>query len=271
MADFLGDPRFPDKAMRNTSRALKIEYFQGLYKQYSRLDFTRHEDRPIAIAGLERRLRDAFSTKGGFGIFDDGDHSQLDNGFFHRSLLWKRSEEEITEDTHRGKESVTDWLEPIVFPKERDMHVPTWSWMAYKGAIDYMDPPYGTADWETKEIIPPWTQGQKEPTDAVPLGRQIALKAIVRDFNVAGSRPDEVKLVYDRERTTASDGRRAQCVVVAKSKERKEEKFKSCFVLLVTETQTAEDGTKVYKRAGVGVMLERFISLDNEGVRARIL
>jgi hypothetical protein len=271
MADFLGDPRFPDKAMRNTSRALKIEYFQGLYKQYSRLDFTRYEDRPIAIAGLEKRLRNAFATQGGFGIFDDGDRSQLDNGLFHRSLLWKRSEEEQPEDAHRGKDPVPHWLEPIVFPPERDIHVPTWSWMAYKGAIDYMDPPYGTADWETKEIIPPWTQGQKAPTNPVPLGRQVALQVVVRNFNVAGSRPGEVKLVYDRERTTASDGRRAQCVVVAKSKERKEEKSKSCFVLLVTETQTSDAGAKVYKRAGVGVMLERFISLDSEGVKARIL
>jgi hypothetical protein len=271
MADFLGDPRFPDKAMRNTSRALKIEYFQGLYKQYSRLDFTRYEDRPIAIAGLEKRLRNAFATHGGFGIFDDGDRSQLDNGLFHRSLLWKRSEEDVHEDEHRGQGAVSHWLEPIVFPPERDMHVPTWSWMAYKGAIDYMDPPYGTADWETTEITPPWTQGQKAPTDLVPLGRQVALQAVVRDFNVAGSRAGEVKLVYDRERTKGSNGQRAQCVVVAKSKERKAENSKSHFVLLVTETQFSTAGTKVYERAGVGVMLGLFIGLAGEGVKAWIV
>jgi hypothetical protein len=35
MADFLGDPNFPEKAMRTHSRALKISWFQELYKQYS--------------------------------------------------------------------------------------------------------------------------------------------------------------------------------------------------------------------------------------------
>ncbi|KAH7385408.1 hypothetical protein DE146DRAFT_748230 [Phaeosphaeria sp. MPI-PUGE-AT-0046c] len=257
MADFLGDPRFPEKAMRDDSRALKIEYFQGLYKQYSRLNFTRYEDRPFAIAGLERRLRDAFDTKGGFGIFDDGDRTQLDNGMFHRSLLWKRGEDDIQE-TLDGKDPVVEWLEPIDFTSERNIQVPSWSWMAYKGAIDYMDPPYGTADWETKEIIPPWTQGRRARDYPALLDRDIGLEVIVRDFN-------------DRERTTASDGRRAQCVVVARSKEPKDERQKRIFVLLVTATQISGMGPKLYKRAGVGVMLGRFVTLQGDGLSARVL
>lgn len=271
MADFLGDPRFPSKAMLDPSRALKIEYFQGLYKQYSRLDFTRHEDRPFAIAGLERRLRDAFSTQGGFGIFDDGDRKQIDNGLFHRSLLWKRGEDDLLEMGIDGKEPKVEWLEPIDFPSERNIRVPSWSWMAYKGEIDYMDPPYGTADWETKEIIPPWTQGRKASSYPPPADRDIALQVIVRDFNVAGSKPGEAKVVYDRERTMASDGRRAQCVVVARSKEPKDEKLKNYFVLLVTAMQVSGAGPKLYKRAGVGVMLGRFVALEGEGSAARVL
>lgn len=271
MADFLGDPRFPDKAMRERSRALKIEYFQGLYKQYSRLDFTRYEDRPFAIAGLERRLREAFGTKGGFGIFDDGDRTQIDNGLFHRSLLWKRSEEEVREDVQDGKEPVVDWLQPIDFPEERNITVPTWSWMAYKGAIDYMDPQYGTADWETEEIIPPWTQGRQASNGFSPMSRDITLQVIVRDYNVAGNKPGEVKLVYDRERTTASDGRRAQCVIVAKSKEPSLERAKRYFVLLVTAIGKADSQPKMYRRAGVGIMLGRFIALEDKGIAAQVM
>jgi hypothetical protein len=105
----------------------------------------------------------------------------------------------------------------------------------------------------------------------VPLGRRIALQVVARNFNVAGSRPGEVKLVYDRERTTASDGRRAQCVIAVKSKERKEENPTSCFVLLIIETRSSEAGAKVYRRAVVGVMLERFIALNGEGVKGRIM
>ncbi|KAF1913083.1 hypothetical protein BDU57DRAFT_541758 [Ampelomyces quisqualis] len=270
MADFLGDPCFPEKAMQDPSRALKIEYFQGLYKQYSRLDFTRYEDRPFAIAGLEKRLRDAFATNGGFGIFDDGDRSHSGNGLFHRSLLWKRSEE-VREELQDGQKPVVDWLQPIDFPEERNITVPTWSWMAYKGAIDYMDPPYGTADWETKEIIPPWTKGHNTSVGSIPPSHDITLQVVVRDYNVAGSKPGEFKLVYDRERTTASDGRRAQCVVVAKSKEPGQEGAKRYFVLLVTATGKAGSEPNMYKRAGVGVMLGRFIALEGDGVVAQVM
>jgi hypothetical protein len=268
MADFLGDPRFPAKAMRGSSRALKIEYFQGLYKQYSRLDFTRYSDRPFAIAGLEKRLRDAFGTRGGFGIFDDGDRGEVENGLFHRSLLWKRSEDddEVREHVKDGKEPVLKWLEPI----GGKAWVPSWSWMSYKGAIDYMDPPYNTADWETKEIIPPWTQGRKVPAPVV--DSDVALVAVVRDFSVAGNKPGECKLTYDMERTTAPRSHRVQCVVVAKSKDPQAERLKRFYVLLVAAQVVTEGKEKVYQRVGTGVMLGRFISLESkDGVPARIL
>jgi hypothetical protein len=131
MADFPGDPNFPDKAMRVRPRALKNEYFQGLYKQYSRLGFTRWEDWPIAIAGLEKRLQRAFGTKGRYGIFEDG--NKPDGGLFYRSLLWRRAW-----DSDEKRDD--DALEVITFSAERRSHIPSWSWMAYKGCIDGQDP-----------------------------------------------------------------------------------------------------------------------------------
>ena len=109
-------------AKEKKRRALEVEYFQDLYRRYSRLDFTRIEDRPFGIAGLERRLLEAFKTKGGFGIFDDGD--KRDHHLFHRSLLWCR-----------GDDEPDSGMVPIRFPGDRDIHVPSWSWMAYKGSI----------------------------------------------------------------------------------------------------------------------------------------
>ncbi|KAF2188522.1 hypothetical protein K469DRAFT_565361, partial [Zopfia rhizophila CBS 207.26] len=253
MADFLGDPKFPDKAMRANSRALKISYFQDLYQQYSRLGFSRIEDRPIAIAGLEKRLQKAFHTKGGYGIFDDGP----DGGLFHRSLLWQRGEDEAS-------------LTPIVFPVERNSRVPTWSWMAYKGGIDYGDPPFQTADWEKNEIRPPWTRGDNGHVDSAHQDTEMALGATVRDFTVAGRKADEVKLIYDTERT-ASDGQRRQCVIVARSKDGKTDKDKRHYVLIVTPTDaTAARGDKIYKRVGAGFMLGKHIALDKPGTAARI-
>ena len=259
MADFLGDPSFPDKAMK-ANRAEKIAYFQALYQQYSRLDFTRYEDRPIAIAGLEKRLQKAFGTKGRFGIFDDGDLP--DDGLFHRSLLWQRGTEEGDDTT----------LLPIDFPPERNIKVPSWSWMAYKGGIDYTDPPFQSAEWETKELIPPWTRGGEVRTDSAPQDGEIALLATVRDFTVAGRRQDEVDLTYDTGRTTASDGKRAQCIIVAKAREGKMDRDRRHYVLLVTPTQKATGrGEKLYERVGAGFMLGKYITLEGPGIVAKII
>lgn len=259
MADFLGDPDFPRKAMHAKSRALKVSYFQGLYKQYSRLDFTRHEDRPYAIAGLEKRLQKAFETKGEYGIFDDGD--KRDGGLFHRSLLWQRGEEKNDEST----------LVPIDFLKKRDIHVPTWSWMAYKGGIDYTDPPWDKAFWEKKEIVPPWTRGSPRETQSGPSKGRIGISAIVRDFNTAGYKHGELKLTYDTEQTTGSDGQRAQCVVVARSRAESHDSEKTFYVLLVTATaRKGGRGEKIFQRAGAGHMLGKFIMLEGPGIPATI-
>lgn len=259
MADFLGDPNFPDKAMR-ANRAEKIAYFQGLYKQYSRLEFTQYEDRPVAIAGLEKRLQRAFGTKGAFGIFDDGD--KTDHGLFHRSLLWQRGEEP----------GDPPFMTRIDFPPERNVHVPSWSWMAYKGGITYIDPLFQSADWEMEEIIPPWTRAGNRDTDTTPQSGEIAILATVRDFDVAGRKQGEVDLTYDEERTRASDGQRTQCVIVAKTKGGSSNQVRRYYVLLVASTgATTGRGEKKYKRVGAGVMLGKFIILDSPGIAARII
>jgi hypothetical protein len=258
MADFLGDPSFPDKAMRVRSRALKIEYFQGLYKQYSRLSFTRWEDRPVAIAGLEKRLQRAFNTKGRYGIFDDGNRS--DGGLFHRSLLWRRA-------WKVAEKKDGEPLEVITFPSEKDFHVPSWSWMAYKGGIDYTDPPFKSAIWETKELIPPWTRGEYRDPD---VNEDVAIAAIARDFNLKGRDPEEVKIAYDTEKS--SEGQRVQCVIVARSNVARSDQDRRCYVLLVIPTQDeVEDGRLAkYKRVGAGFMLGKYITLDKPGKEVRI-
>jgi hypothetical protein len=267
MADFLGDPTFPTKAMR-ANRARKIAYFQGLYKAYSRLLFTRFSDRPFAIAGLEKRLQSAFTTRGAFGIFDDGDKE--DGGLFHRSLLWQRGEEKDDDPN----------LTPIEFPATRNgqVRVPSWSWMAYKGGIDYIDPPFETADWERREVIPPWTRGGSNnntsnlPVDTESQAGEVVLTARVRDFKVAGRLPDEVKITYDAERTSASDGQITQCVIVARIKGGSSNLLRRYYVLLVTATQGVSGrGEKRYKRVGAGFMSGKYINLEGEGIDARIV
>lgn len=242
--------------MRTESLALKISYFQTLYQQYSRLHFTRIDDRPFAIAGLEKRLQKAFRTQGDYGIFD---HGGPQRSLFHRSLLWQRAKDSPP-------------MSPIVFPLARNVRVPSWSWMAYAGAIDYTDPPFQKADWEMKEISSPWSRGANGEVETTGHNANALLKATVRDFNVAGRREDETGLVYDTERT-ASDGQRTQCVILARSKEGagRAEREKRFYVLLVARTgETTPRGEKIYRRVGAGYMLGKYITLEGLGTPGRI-
>jgi hypothetical protein len=256
MADFLGDPKFPNKAMAS-SRGLKIRYFQDLYKQYSRLKFTRIEDRPFAIAGVENRLWKGYNTEGGYGIFDDGPG----NGLFHRSLLWQRGEDEPPPG-----------LEAIVFPPGSNTSVPSWSWMAYRGGIDYLDPPFDKTDWEKNDIHPPWTRGNNSARALETAHRDagIELVAVARDFNVARSQIGEVKLVYDTE-SNKSDGSKVRCVIVARSKEGRTDSEKTHYVLIVVSmNQTGAGGDRIYKRVGAGYLPGRCIALDKPSTPVRI-
>ncbi|KAI1121969.1 hypothetical protein F5Y10DRAFT_255134 [Nemania abortiva] len=253
MVDFLGDPRFPYKAM-SSRRGLKIVYFQDLYKQYSRLDFTRVEDRPFAIGGLENRLRTAYKTKGGYGIFDDGQGK----GLFHRSLLWQRSE--------APEGAPIPWLSRISFSSHRNISVPTWSWMAYQGGIDYLAPEFDNTDWETDDIQPPWSNESEIPAN----DSRTKFVVTAREFKVAGWRESEVKLVYDTDRQRPGGTRRVQCVIVARSRHGQSDAEKRYYVLIVEPTGPINDVEKVYERVGAGFMLGKFITQDKPGVRGVI-
>ncbi|KAF9882273.1 tol-like protein [Colletotrichum karsti] len=254
MAEFLGDPRFPEKAMRENSRAIKIRYFQDLYRRYSQLEFTHIQDRPIAIAGLENRLRKAYWTKGGFGIFDDGPG----HGLFHRSLLWQRGEEETS-------------LKPIDFTSSPESAAPTWSWMAHEGGIDYLDPPFQQMEWEQNEIEPPWsvTGGGSDGYNPS------HLKVVVRPFDVAGApgrKTGDIRFIYDNpNRRATSDRQGPMCVVIAKEKQDKPAGEKRHYVLVVLSIPGAtEQGQKLFTRLGVGYMPGKCITLEGTGNRGLV-
>lgn len=257
MADFLGDPRFPDKAMRTPSRALKIKYFQDLFKRYTSLDLTHSSDRPFAISALEKRLQGAFRSRGTCGIFDDTNPENP--GLFRRSLLWHR----FTDDENE------QFLRTIEFPANRNVHIPSWSWMAYEGRIAYFDPDFLESDWETKEIVSPWSEHTN--TESAPQTPDIALTVTVRDFGLHEHDENEFKLVYDLGRTTASDGQRTQCVILARSKEGTSDREKWFYVLLVEATGGyTSSGDIIYKRVGAGYMLGKYIKLEVDGVIGKV-
>lgn len=190
----------------------------------------------MAIDGLQSRILDALRSRGGFGVLDEGAGKK---GLLRRSLLWHRAP-----DTPR--------LDRIVFPADCAIAVvPSWSWMAYAGAIDYFSPDFGQVAWE--DLQSPWS-GSGEPglirtlqSDA--RGGGIALVGWAREYDPMKAGPDEAKLVLDAP--GLSGQRRTRCVVLGRLKG----SVQTSYVMLVQETAARDrDGSKIYERVGAGFL-----------------
>jgi hypothetical protein len=122
-----GGPDFPNSAL-TVHKMSPFSIFKELYKHYSQLEFTHLSDRGIAARGLEDRLCRAFQCRGRYGILADESGSYLGH-----SLLWRRE---------------LDYpMSKIEFQPNRQP--PSWSWMAYNGAINYFNIRSGETKWNT--------------------------------------------------------------------------------------------------------------------------
>lgn len=264
MADFLGDPNFPDKAMKS-ERGVKIRYFQDLYMKYSRLQFSEIADRPFAIAGIESRLRKAYKAKGGWGILDGGAGTSL----FHRSLLWRRGSDE----------PLDPGMTCFAMPADRIAKVPSWSWMGRRGGIEYLDPPFDETEW-VKDIDTPWTaqkaisQGSKDASTTPRSGTNtMELVATVRDYDVKGRRPGEVDIIFDADEPLRLSGGaiRPRCLVVGKaangSKQMDESRVHYVLLVVPNSRPSEKAGRITYRRVGAATMLGKFISEKGERVQ----
>jgi hypothetical protein len=117
---FMLDPNFP-KRLLQAGNERTIEFIQFLSTEYSKRGLTEKTDRCAAISGLESHIAEAKKCETRFGIFES---------FLHRSLLWQRSEERDTERIDYGAQVV-----------------PSWSWMAYNGSIEFTNIPFGEVEW----------------------------------------------------------------------------------------------------------------------------
>jgi hypothetical protein len=208
----------------------------------------------MAIAGLEKRLIHAFKSYGGFGIFDDG------RGLLRRTLLWQRGTDENT-------------LDRIVFPADRQMTVPTWSWMAYKGGIDYLDLPFDGVDWEEQEVRSPWTPGSSGDWHTGDEAGVVELSAVARDFDLGGSAGQNSKVIYDiPARTDSGLGQPLKCVVVGRLKSPGQPALNRMHYVLLISPKAAQvaRGGYVCERVGAGFIPGRCIKLDQAGTSVKI-
>ncbi|KAK3303131.1 uncharacterized protein B0T15DRAFT_513341 [Chaetomium strumarium] len=258
LAAFLGDPNFPEIAVfshgsrRETSRAERILYFQDLYMTYSRLQFTHWEDRAVAMAGLEQRLSRGFNCRGKFGILADSQGSLL-----HRSLLW-----------HRGVDERS--LERIHFPPDRQK-APSWSWMAYRGGIDYFKIPFGSIEWESDSIRSLW-QSVNVRTASNWEDEVAELDATAHEF-IHGQAvlAEDFTIVYDVTGLTGGAIRDTLCVVLGKEKRNCAVRVKIHYVLLVAPTVGVSARTaNAYTRVGAGRVPGRLINFEKPSLDIRV-
>lgn len=186
------------------------------------------------------RLLSVLGTKGGYGVFDV---------YLRRGLLWQRNQASL----HRITFPTT--------PNNERAAVPSWSWMAYEGAIRYMNLPLGGVEWNRweQDVISPW-EGVKE-------GNQIVaeLRVLVRGIQTSVVEPG-ARVFLDEPSLTF--GRPFKCVIVGSSKESHQRKDTTYYVLVVTRLEAQEEN--VYERAGVAFLYEHQIAWGEPGTQARI-
>lgn len=176
-------------------------------------------------------------ASGGFGAFDDG------SSMLYRSLLWLRGEELPT-------------LVKIRF--DMPPGVPTWSWMAYKGGIDYLQPPFGAVDWNAAGINMNWASEGDLPE----------LSAVARVFRMGKTGTEDFDITWDVPDQIDTEKIALRCVIVGVSKKQLitvEDRMHFVLVIALREKgpgSTNEDG-EIYERVGVGRMHGRYIDLDD--------
>lgn len=245
LVSFSGDPNFPKIAIE-ASRGGKIRLYQDLYSRYTRLSFTRDTDRPVAIAGLEKRLIGSFQESGGFGIFDGAGPGPL-----RRSLLWHRASDVGRMEMIDFK-SVNSAASSVPSP-------PTWSWMAYKGAIQYLEVPFGCVEWEENGIQSPWSG---KPTGTWSYSRDRSnlrptLTVIACSFDTRAAHEIVDAIILDDPASWETLVSTMKCVILGKLKNEDQESQENDvhYVLLVAPADSSGlPGTPAYRRVGVGII-----------------
>ncbi|KAF2690916.1 HET-domain-containing protein [Lentithecium fluviatile CBS 122367] len=214
---FTIDPDFPSRFLSSGKRRI-LDCISSLFQDYSKRNLTVPTDRCVAIYGLEDRIAGALKCQSRYGIFQK---------YLHRNLLWQ---------------APNDKMKKIAY----DHHVPSWSWMAYSGGIQFMDIPLGTVDWIDHLRF----DEECECDHAIfsnlwkfqncTMGLYEAQYAILDSF---GEKRGWIQ--YDVE--GGKDHRKEQCVVVGRKSHDGIEEY---YVLVVSPTSV--DGE--YRRVGIGLI-----------------
>ncbi|CAH0045052.1 unnamed protein product, partial [Clonostachys solani] len=109
---FIVDPYFPSR-LKKAGYYRCLEFIEFLLEGYSKCGLTYKSDRDTAIRSLLERMGRELATDVKYGIL---------RCFIGSLLLWKRTTKGMTPPIDFGRRTV-----------------PSWSWMAYDGSIEFID------------------------------------------------------------------------------------------------------------------------------------
>ena len=226
------DPNFPNRLLKSGYQRT-MEFIHFLFEDYSKRDLSEKTDRVVATSGLEARIAGALRCQSRYGIFQQ---------YLHRNLLWQTSDNK---------------MERIVY---KTQNVPSWSWMAYNGGIQFMDIPSGKVDWinnlrfdERHELALITNVGEFRDCTMEPDGKHYA----ILDFG----RTKRGWIQYDVEED--KDLFKERCVVAGKKSGWNRLDVKEYYILVIRPTSV--DGE--YKRVGVGLIQSDYVVRQRFNVR----
>jgi hypothetical protein len=232
-SSFMSDPEFPT-SMAFQYKGMRIEFFEEIYRRYSELKFTYEADRSLGMAGIERRLERVFNATAWYGILNDPN----DPSYLRRSLLWRSSSPAKNLEAAR---ELSSSIKAIEYPADRQ--VPTWSWMAVKGSIEYMPAPFGEMNWNLDlnlECSPSMASDgiQKNRPTGILNGAKVPIGKHTAD--------DDTSLDHHRIVRPLDLG----CVIVGTEKNDVSTKLQKHYVLLIAPSESGD----LYKRIGVATI-----------------
>ena len=237
------DANFPARLV-TSGFGVTMNFLLSFLEDYSKCDLSVPTDRAVALSGLVDRISKSTGCRESYGIF----------GFYiHRNLLWRRSSLDKTERI-----------------KYESHKVPSWSWMAYPGGIEFMKSNYSDFQvfknlWFAKEdkralITNVWKFGdcyfkEEEEEAEMETKRQILY-----------SRGMEIGwIMYDiKDGKNGKDLRRERSVVVGRTPLRDMSDDLKYHILIVRQRKGARNE---YERVGIGEVQQGYVSRQQSDVR----
>ncbi|KAH8726729.1 heterokaryon incompatibility protein-domain-containing protein [Phaeosphaeriaceae sp. PMI808] len=227
---FMLDSNFPSRLLKSGKRRT-LNYISFLFQDYSERNLTVPTDKFVAISGLVNRIAGALECQSRYGIFQK---------YLHRNLLWQASDDKMKEIAY-------------------DHHVPSWSWMAYSGGIQFMDIPLGDVDWFDHLRF-----DEECECDHAIISNLWTFQNCTMELNKAqyavldsdGTHRGWIQ--YDIE--GGKDLRKEHCVVVGR---RSNDGIKEYYVLVVRPTSVNGE----YRRVGAGLIESDFVVGQRINVR----